>query len=616
MKIKPPVIAIAVILIILQLSGCRSKKEPVTPPKPLPSPFQGVFDARELELRKGINGGTFRRADLEHVDTFNPITTRSKAVYSFSQLIYESLFKIDPFTGFPIPWLVKNYRITNDGFSILMELDRNKRFSDGSPLTARDVLFSFQEIYLNPELNSKKPDALKLRNKIIQIEMIDTYTIKINLPVPFRPIFSTLAEFPIFPQHILGPILSRKGIEWFNSEFGNVNTELKEIVGSGPYMIDEYKKSEYISLKPNPYYIEPNPTQSESSNSDSKNPEEIKIPYLEKIIFYIGVDRDTQRLKFQIGELDFYDISEEDISSGDIKTLIQNEKEGGYTIYTAGYTLNGNHFLVLNQNPNSIKGEKLRIFRDVRFRKALSMLIDRNKLIDEVFKGYGYADLSPERSPSPYHIKITPVGYHPEEARTLLHEIGLKDSDGDGFLNLPSGENFTFTILTNKDNPFRMKMANLISRKLRENGLNVDYEGIDYDLLVTKLLDTFEWEAVIIGIEGTVEPNNYSPVWESRGSLHLWYPYQESPSTEWEQRLDEIFALGRTTFNTGEALKYYREYQKIVAEYLPVINLVIPARLYGFRDDFSNIIPSGVSYNEIGLIPYIFKKISTKIDKK
>lgn len=591
-----------------QFTGCRSKKQPEISQDILPSPFRGVVDARMLKPGEGKKGGILRRADMEEVDTFNPVITRSKAIFDFSKLIYESLFSIDPFTGLPRPCIARDYKIMDDGFTIIINLNQSKRFSDGTPLTAKDVLFSFQEIYLNPEVNSKKPDSLKIRNRIIQIKMIDTYTLKIALPVPFRPVLSTLAEFPIFPKHILGPIMEQKGIGWFNSKFGSVNSNLEEMVGSGPYMIDEYKKSQYISLKPNPYYTSSDRGSSGNTNSVSAQSEVSEIPYLDKIIFYIGMDRDTQRLKFQIGELDFYNITQEDIYSGNLETLIQNKEEGGYTLYTAGHTLRGNHFLVLNQNPNALKGDKLKIFRDVRFRKALSLLIDRKDLIEEIFKGYGYADLSPERSPSPYYTKIRPGGYNPGEAKKLLTETGLKDFDGDGFLDLPSGGSFSFTILTNKDNPFRMKMADLIAKEFRQNGLKVDYRGIDYDLLVTKLLDTFEWEAIIIGIEGTIEPNNYSSVWESSGSLHMWYPYQEYPSTEWEKRLDELFALGRTTFELEEAQRYYAEYQQIVANYLPVINLVIPTQIYGFRNEFSNVIPSGVTYNEIGILPYLYLK--------
>jgi peptide/nickel transport system substrate-binding protein len=153
-------------------------------------------------------------------------------------------------------------------------------------------------------------------------------------------------------------------------------------------------------------------------------------------------------------------------------------------------------------------------------------------------------------------------------------------------------------------------MGEIITESLQNAGLNVKLSTIGYDALVTKLLDTFEWDAVIIGIEGSIEPNESSKIWESKGPLHLWSPYSEKPQTEWEKRIDELFALGRTTWDLNAAKVLYQEYQAIIAHELPVINIVVPAELYGYRNGFENVIPSAVSYNAIGLMPYIYKRQS------
>ena len=77
--------------------------------------------------------------------------------------------------------------------------------------------------------------------------------------------------------------------------------------------------------------------------------------------------------------------------------------------------------------------------------------------------------------------------------------------------------------------------------------------------------------------------------------------------TTWEKRVDELFALGRTTWDIEAAGVFYDEYQDIIALELPVINILIPAELYGFRKGFGNVVPSAVSYNSISLMPYIYK---------
>jgi peptide/nickel transport system substrate-binding protein len=135
---------------------------------------------------------------------------------------------------------------------------------------------------------------------------------------------------------------------------------------------------------------------------------------------------------------------------------------------------------------------------------------------------------------------------------------------------------------------------------------------VDYDLIVTKLLDTFEWDAVILGVEGSIEPNESSWIWESSGALHLWNPYQDSPATEWERRINVLLALGRSQWNFEQARSYYLEFQRIIARELPVIQIMIPAELYGYRRGYGNVIPRPVTYNALGLVPYLFKNRASR----
>jgi peptide/nickel transport system substrate-binding protein len=228
--------------------------------------------------------------------------------------------------------------------------------------------------------------------------------------------------------------------------------------------------------------------------------------------------------------------------------------------------------------------------------------------VAEVYKGYAWLDSSPERSPSPFYKNMHPLSYDIQAAQQLLAQLQLYDRDGNGFLDLPSGKPFELTILTNEDNPLRVKMGGLISESLNKAGIRTMFRPSEYDRIVTKLLDTFDWEAVIIGVEGSIEPNDASWIWESKGPLHLWAPYMEFPQTEWEKRIDELFALGRTTWDIGKAKSFYHEYQDIIARELPVITILIPPALYGFRNDFGNIIPSTVTYNALGLLPFIYRK--------
>ena len=586
------------LLLLILLSfhfGCRDRI--ILPGQEEKEIFEGVLDSSGMELTPGTRGGTFIRADILELDSLNIVTTRSRSVYSVLKLVFEGLLSIDPITGEIQEGISTDYSIINNGYSLLFHLNENIRFSDGAPCTAADVIFSFEEIYMNPDVDSKITDALKIRDKLITVEKLDDVTIRIDLPVPYRPFLYTLAHIDILPKHIIEPLIKKDGIEAFNRGWGNIKNDIHNIIGTGPYYIKEFKNGEFIKLARNQYY-----------NKRDGGLYFDGMPYLDEIIELLDIDNESKLLKFQIGEIDFYDVTDTDIASSDFETLLSNKSDGNYQLYSGGQTLRSNHFLVFNQNPNTVEKEKLDVFQNLLFRRAVSLLIDTKAIVSDIYKGYAYIDFSPERNVSPFYRNKEAPGYDIQKAQNLLDQIPLPDRDGDGYRDLPSGNSLHFTILTNKDNPYRIKMGETISESLKNAGLNTDFVPADYDVIVTKFLDTFEWDAVILGMDGSIEPNESSWIWESKGTYHLWNPYQERPNTEWEKRIDELFALGRTTWDFDKAKAFYHEYQDIIALELPVINIVVPAELYGLRNGYGNAAPTAVTYNAIGLMPYLYKK--------
>ncbi len=586
-----------IIPFLLFMYGCAEKrqaKKPVTPEHR--EVFRGIIDPLGEKLQKGVRGGRFVRADIQEFDTFNPVITRSGAVQAVLKLVFESLLSIHPITGKIQGGIARGYSIEDNGHTVVLQLN-DVKFSDGVPCTADDVLFTFEEIYMNPDVDTKKKDSLVIRDSLVTVEKVNDGTVTFHLPVPYRPFLYTLTNMPILPKHILEPFIQKNGIKAFNREWGIPENGIEGIVGTGPYRIHSVQQGKYFTLERNPYY----------------GPREGSLylegmPYLNEIVELLDLDNETKLLKFQIGELDFYDVKDMDIASGDLDILLRNRGEGNYLLYTGGETLDSNHFLAFNQKKEVVDPERLEIFRNRAFRQAVSSLIDRKRIVNEVYGGCAYIDDLPSRNVSPFYTQIPPDEYSIDRAHELLSRTQLRDADGDGYLDLPSGKPFSFTILTNEDNPFRIKMGRIIAESLGRAGLSAKLQPADYDLIVTKLLDTFDWDAVILGLEGSIEPNDASWIWESKGALHLWDPYQEHPETSWEARINELFTLGRTTWNFYKAKEYYGEFQKIIADELPIITIVVPAQLYGFRKGFGNVIPRAVSYNALALMPYIYSK--------
>ncbi len=590
-------LVLLLILIILIPLSCKEKKVINISGKSSKTETTAVHRDLNPQLKEGTRGGSIIRADISEIDTFNVVTTRSKSLYGVLKLVFEGLLSINPYTGEIKGGIAKDYQIINNGFSILIHLNDNVYFSDGVKCTADDVVFSFEDIYLNPEVNSKRIDLLTFRNRTVKITKVDNFTLRIDLPVPYRPFLYNLTRLEILPEHILKPEIEKNGISWFNNSWGNPAQGIEKIIGTGPYKLQEYKKGKMIRLVRNSFF-----------NKREGGLYLDGMPYLDEVIELLNLDNDSRLLKFQIGEIDFYPIIDTDFENGNFDSLIKNKNKSNYKMYYHGDTLRSSHFIAFNLNPRAVNSEKYRYFNNRDFRKAISMCINRDLISKKLYRGYCSTDLSPLRDISPYYKSEGTDPFDPDRAKKILLKLGLKDTNNDGILELPSGKPFRFTILTNKDNPFRIEMGNIILEGLKKAGLQAELSPVEYDLLITKLLDSFDWEAVIIGSSGSLEPNDLAWIWESSGPLHLWYPYQKKPATQWEKRIDELFSMGRTAWNTEDAKRYYFEFQDIAAREIPIINIVTPYQIYAFRNGYGNIFSSAATYNSIGIIPYIYQK--------
>ncbi|MFW6180743.1 MAG: ABC transporter substrate-binding protein, partial [Spirochaetota bacterium] len=314
-------------------------------------------------LVRGERGGSFTRADIEGLDTLNPVTTRSRSVSGVLGLVFEGLLSRHPVTGMLQGGVARGYRVAGGGHSLVFDLERDLRFSDGEPCTAEDVLFTFNEIYLNPETDTRRNEVLRLRDSLVTLHRVDRHTVRMDLPVPYRPILSALVSLPVLPSHLLRPLIEQEGIRAFNTRWGSPEEGVSGLVGTGPYRLAELVPGDRLRLTRNPHY---------GRREGSLYLE--GVPYLEEIVELLDLDRDTRLLMFQVGELDFYEADDLDVAQGGMESLARNAEEGGYLLVDGGQSLRSNHFVSFNLKPGAVAGELGRVFGDLRFRQAVSLL--------------------------------------------------------------------------------------------------------------------------------------------------------------------------------------------------------------------------------------------------
>ncbi|NTV28927.1 MAG: ABC transporter substrate-binding protein [Candidatus Omnitrophica bacterium] len=539
-----------------------------------------------LPTKSSRYGGELVLATTSDPRSFNPILAKETSTTTILAPVFEGLTTTDAFDLRVKPNLAERWEVGPDGLVWTFHLRPGLAWSDGVPLTADDVIFTFNDLIFNDAVPNSARDIFTVGGKPVRVEKVDDTTVRFVLPSKFAPFLRSLGQ-EILPKHMLVEAV-REGR--FSFAWG-IDTPVSRIVGTGPYRIARYLPGQKVVYEPNPYYWK------KGENKD-------RLPYISRLTYLIVPNLDVELLKFMEGSIDAYSLR-----GMDYPLLKPKEQKDGFTIYDMGPDMGAN-FIVFNENPgkNPTSGKtfvepyRLKWFQDVRFRRAVAYAVDRNRIIEIVKNGLGYPQYSPE-SPSVgffYNAGVPKYDYDLARARALLAEAGFADRNRDGTLEDADGHPLEFNLLVNADNTERVDIAAIIRNDLESLGMKVNLQLVEFNTLVSRLTSSFDWEAIVLGLTGSIDPHFGQNVWLSSGQLHMWYPRQTSPATEWEKRLDELFSLGAQELDENRRKTYYDEYQKIVAEEVPMIYTALGARLTAVRNKFGNLKPAvygGVFHN-------------------
>jgi len=495
--------------------------------------------------------------------------------------MFQGLTNINFETGQIVPDLADGWEVSENQLQWTFHLREGLQWSDGQSLTADDVLFTYNDVIFNQDIPNSSRDILTVNGQPIRVEKIDEHSLRFILPEPFAP-FLRATSAAILPKHILESAVQNK--QFLNMWATSTNPD--SIICNGPFQLAAYDPGERIILKRNPHYWK-------------KDQEGTSLPYLDEVYIQVLPSPDLALMKFKSGELDVLDVS-----GRDYPIVKPNEQRLGYRVVDVGPSLSTN-FLVFNLNTDSnvpVEPHKIEWFNDDRFRQAIAHAIDKSKMIEIILNGFG-SPLNSAMSPAAgfyYNSQIDNITYDLDMARHLLYEMGFSDRNADGILDDANGRELKFTLLTNADNPERLDMAAMIVHDLKQIGMKVNLLSLEFNTLVNKLNSSFDWEAVLLGLTGGIEPHFGANVWVSSGHLHLWHPRQKKAVRKWEKQLDNIFIEGAKQFDEHIRKKLYDQWQEVVAEYLPVIYTVTPHVIVAIRNKVQNCHPTtlgGTFYN-------------------
>ncbi|HVU26604.1 MAG TPA: ABC transporter substrate-binding protein [Verrucomicrobiae bacterium] len=578
---------VAVFLAAILFSGCSKKAESVSSENsatnyPLPDP------PLVADCNPGIRGGRLVIAEPGDPKTFNPITANESSSQDIYRFFFASLLGDDPVAQGVTPGLAYEWTNLPDGRTWTFKLRKNLFWSDGQPLTADDVVFTCNDLIYNTNINPVMADALQVDGKNFVVTKIDDWTVQVVTPEIYAPFLEAFgAGVPIMPKHILEKTVADGT---FNSAYG-INWKSEDIICSGPYKIRQYESGDHILLERNPYFCE----------TDTNG---TRLPYFDNIVFTIVPDRSAISLRFLSGECDVHDF----IYADEYDKFKAKSANGKFNLLEPGIGLETDFFW-FNENTGTNKDgkpivdpKKLKWFRNEKFRQACAYAIDRDAIIKSVFSGRAIPNcgfVTPGNKKW-FNPNTAQYSYNLAKARELLKEIGIEDRDGDGILEDADGNKIEFVFNTNIENNSRNKAAVLIQADLQKLGFKVVFQPVEFNTLVHKIDDTYDYDCVLMGLAGGgADPAFQANVLKSSGFTHQWFPRQKAPSTEWEARIDQLMDAQVKTLDFAERKKDFDEVQQILAEEQPMIFTVTPYYYAAARADIGNLKPTALSYYRV-----------------
>jgi len=354
-------------------------------------------------------------------------------------------------------------------------------------------------------------------------------------------------------------------------------TEAREhpenIVGLGPFVFKSYDPQRRVVLERNLSYWK----------LDEKG---LQLPYMNRLVFDVLPSADAALKRFQDGQLDMMEPQASDWAKVKAEAEAKKWKLVGDS-FSEDIPEEFNmwpgepvEFLALNFDSSNAELQKL--FRDVRFRKALFNAIDRSKIAENAYSKLAFEYGFVTRISSNF-LNFSTLAMDLNKAKALLDEIGLIDTNNDGLRENSQRKSLVFSILVNQENQSRLKSAQLILEQLKQVGIKVDIEQTDFQTYTSRLLGG-QFETALAGFGNVPEFYFTSGYRKSNGPLHFWH---RTELFDWEKQIDLLIEKYGQTY-TAEKVLDYQEIRIIESENVPVIYTVRPYYLIAFNQSIAN----------------------------
>ncbi len=513
--------------------------------------------------------------------SFNRIVAREQTTELLSFLTQGRLVRVNRTTFDLEPWLAEKWDAAPDGRTFTLHLRPGVTWSDGTPFTSADVLFTLQAVF-DPRSESVVANQLTVAGKPITATAPDDHTIVLTYPATSGPGLRLLDALVILPKHKLeGALAAGTFAKSWDSA-----TPPSDLVGTGPFLLREYIPGQRIVLDRNPRYWR-------------KAADGTQLPYLDRIVLQVVPDQDAELLRLQSGDSD---LTQSELRPDDYVSARRSEDQGRLKVEELGVGVDADAFW-FRLKPEAWKNDpRFAFVSKPEFRRAISYAVDREAFAENVFLGAAVPVWGPVTPGN--RIWFSPnVPRYPHDvnkAKEILKSIGLEDRNGNGVVEDPQGHEARFTVITQRGIGWYERGTTELRNRLAQAGIALEIAPIDNGALIQRLLSS-DYEAMYYRPLSTdLDPAGNMDFWTSSGSGHFWnmpgptgsgLP-NEQPATEWESRIDTLMAEQASTIDPERRKAIFNDVQRIFAENLPALYFVAPRIYYAHNARVLGVMPS------------------------
>ena len=537
------------------------------------SPSQSGSSGPANETRQ--RGGEVVASSRSEPRSFNRLVAGDQTSDTVSMLTQGPLVRINRSTFELEPWLAERWESSADGLTHTLHLRQGLTWSDGTPLTSADVLFSLRAVY-DPTVKSILASNLTVGGQPIAATTPDDSTVVLTYAAPSGPGLRLLDMLPILPRHKLEGALS-------SGTFGQAwGTAINpgDIVGTGPFLLREYQPGQRMVFDRNPRYWR-------------KAPDGGPLPYIDRLVIEMVPDQNAELLRLQSGATD---LTHGELRSDDYIPLRRAEQDGKVTMIELGVGPDPDGFWFCLKPEKKARDPRFAFLSKREFRQAISHAVDRERFAQTVFLGEAVPVWGPITPGNRLWFSPNVPRYPHDQARAraLLKSIGLEDRNGNGVVEDEKGTEARFTVITQQGIGYYERGSTVLREQAAMVGIALDVVPLEFSAMITRLL-ACDYDAIYYKPTTTdLDPASNLDYWLSSGAAHLWNMHQETPATEWEKQIDTLMHEQSTTIDSTRRQQIFAEVQKVLADNAPVLYFASPRMYYAHSRRMRGVVPSVV----------------------